>query len=372
MNNKKFGKLLLILLLPGGVLLSYISSFSPSLIEGAYSNGFNKITGQILSTITGVLPFSLAELVILFLVIFVIYSLVSMIVKAVKGTFKKRYIILNYFINLLVFVSIIYFTFIIIWGLNYHRLPFSIIAKLDVQSVSVKELGDICEIFINRANTLRNSVNQDSNGFMDIQGGYRDVFNRTFKGYEKAAMIYPELGGRYGIPKGVILSQAMSYAGISGVYFPFTGEANVNIDSPDSEIPFTACHEMAHQRGFAREDEANYIAYLACIMSPDRDFQYSGTLLAQINLMNTLYSYDRSRYDSLKQTYSKAVAQDLSEIAAFWHKYQGPIERISTKINDTYLKANNQKDGVYSYGRMVDLLIAEYRKNKANPQNIVP
>jgi len=198
---------------------------------------------------------------------------------------------------------------------------------------------------------------------MFIDGGYKTVFDRAIEGYDILSKDIKEVGGLYGKPKRILNSKFMSYAGISGIYSPFTFEANVNTLQPDSMIPSTASHEMAHQRGFAREDEANYIAYLTCKASPSKDFQYSGVLLGLIHSMNALYKYDKEAYFTLKEKYSEGVQADLKNINLFWSKYDGPIERTSTKINNAYLKSNYQKDGVYSYGRMVDLLIAEYQKN---------
>ena len=287
--------------------------------------------------------------------------LVFTVIRSVKYPKKRKTVIFSFLANILVAVSLIYFVFVVIWGLNYNRLPFSKIANFDTRPASVKELADLCENIIQRTNALRKYVALDEKGVMYIPGGYRDVFKRSSIGYERAATIYSVLSGTYGIPKSVIFSNIMSYTGISGVYFPFTAEANVNTAVPNSMIPNTACHEMAHQRGFAREDEANYISYLTCSMHPDSDFQYSGSLLALIYSMNALYNYDQTRYNQLHLKCSKGVIEDLSSIDAFWKKYQGPVEQVSDKINNIYLKANMQKDGVYSYGRMVDLLIAEFR-----------
>jgi hypothetical protein len=161
-----------------------------------------------------------------------------------------------------------------------------------------------------------------------------------------------------------MLSELMNYTGICGVYFPFTGEANVNVSIPETSLPSTAAHEMAHQRGFSREDEANYISYLACTAHPDINYKYSGVLLALIHSMNALYEDDKPDFYKLSENYSDGVRHDIEELNKFWQKYEGPVERTSDKINNAYLKANNQKDGVRSYGRMVDLLIAEHRQAK--------
>ncbi len=118
---------------------------------------------------------------------------------------------------------------------------------------------------------------------------------------------------------------------------------------------------MAHQRGFAREDEANYIAYLTSTYHPHKDFQYSGTLLALIHSMNAMYRYDKEKHSKLKSEYGAGLTRDLINMNNYWKKFEGSIERASTKMNDMYLKSNMQQDGVHSYGRMVDLLLAEQR-----------
>jgi hypothetical protein len=270
--------------------------------------------------------------------------------------------LLEYITNILVIVSIAFFLFLCVWGLNYYRMPFADIAGLEVKPASAAELENVCKALIERANALRASVNTDGAGNMNIPGNSLDVLKSCYKGYEVIVYRYPELAGSYGDPKPILLSKLMNYTGICGVYFPFTGEANVNVSLPDSILPSTAAHEMAHQRGFSREDEANYISYLACTAHPDVNFKYSGVLLALTNSMNALYRIDPSSFMSLSENYSEGIRYDLAEINEFWEQYEGPVERTSDKINDKYLKANNQKDGVESYGRMVDLLIAEHRQ----------
>lgn len=360
---KSISKWSLILLLPIGILLTNIAQSSPAFIEQYYSNGIYRYISQFLSTITGIIPTSIAELLIIFLIAFFIYKLVKIIKTLIKTKNEKRYILINFLRKILIFISVGYFIFVLIWGLNYYRLPFSEIANLNVQDATIEELKGLCESLITEANDLRKQVQEDENGVMYIPKGYKDVFSRAHKGYDNISDTYKELSGNYGDPKGVVFSQVMSYSGIAGIYFPFTAEANVNKDRTHVLLPATASHEMAHQRGFAREDEANYIAYLTCKAHPDPDFQYSGTMLALIHSMKKLYEHDTNAYFTLKATYSEGVLRDLQDNNDFWQKYSGPIDKASTKINNTYLKLNKQQDGVQSYGRMVDLLIAEYRLN---------
>jgi len=220
----------------------------------------------------------------------------------------------------------------------------------------------VCIALIQRTNELRELVDEDSEGIMKLSTDINNTLKRAHKGYKNIEAEYPELTYKFGRPKGVLLSEVMSYLGIGGVYFPFTTEANVNTSLPDKSLPFTACHEMAHQIGFSREDEANYIAYLACKSHPDPDFQYSGTLSALIYATNALYQYSPEDYFELRESFSAGVARDIKASNNYWEKYETQLQDLSSSINDAYLKANMQNDGVRSYGRMVDLLIAEYLK----------
>ncbi len=360
-DKKVFKKLRSLTLIPLGIFLVYFSSGRPDLVEKYFAMGAYPLIGGTISSITGIFPFSAAEIIVILIpAAFVVYTIGTVI-----RIFSHRSInlmpLLKYASNLLIMVSLTFFAFLITWGLNYYRMPFADIAGMKLEPASASELESLCDSLINRANELRSSVDTDPEGNMDIPGSSRDILNNCYKGYDAIAGRYTFLGGSYGNPKPVFLSELMNYTGICGVYFPFTGEANVNISIPDSTLPSSALHEMAHQRGFSREDEANYISYLACTSHPDVNYKYSGILLALINSMNALYKSDYDSFVRLRENYSEGVRHDLEQLNKFWEKYEGPAERTFDRINDTYLKANNQKDGVQSYGRMVDLLIAERR-----------
>lgn len=353
----------LLFFLPAGLLVAYFSARYPNFIENSYAQGVYKLIGQPLSTITGYFPLSLGELMIIVFLLWIIWLFGQEIRKWRREEIRLIDSLHRLFLGGLILVSLLYGAFIFSWGLNYYRLPFAEIADFDVRPASVRELTDACQGMIQQANDLRGKVTEDQNQVMKINEGQSAVFAQAAAGYKNAAAEYPALGGSFGPPKGVFFSKAMSYAGITGIYFPFTGEANVNTMIPQSTLAFTACHEMAHQRGFAREDEANFIAYLTCQANPDNDFQYSGTLMALIYLMNTLQEYDPAACRQLQKMYGDGVTRDLAAISDFWQRFEGPVERVSNHVNDLFLKSNHQADGVYSYNRMVDLLIAAYREN---------
>jgi len=347
--KKGFIKLCFILLIPLGLFISNLSILYPETVEKLYSNGLYRAIAAPLNFISGLLPFSLGELLLVGFIILVIVQLIRFIIQSFRAPSQVKKHLLNFIPNLVVFISLVYFCFVILWGLNYQRLPFSQIAGLKVEPATVSELAAVCENLLEQAKELRKSVSEDDKGAMFLPAGKRDALKRAYKGYENAARFYPELGGKYSRPKGVILSEIMSYLGLEGIYSIYTGEANVNISMPDATFPFSTCHEMAHQRGFAREDEANYIAYVACKHHPDVDFQYSGVLYALIYAGNELYRNDPDRYAELRSKYSEGMKRDLAAINSYWKKYETPVQDFSSSVNDTYLKANRQEDGVKSY-----------------------
>lgn len=333
------------------------SASVPELVETAYSRGVFPVIGQGLSLLTGLVPFSVAEAIVWSLPLLGLGWLVWALWRA--GTRARRAVAL--IATLAVALSVTYTGFVFLWGLNHSRQPFAEIAGLEVRPASVDELAALCAALIEQTNALRREVREDADGVMALNGTARDALRRAQLGYDRAAALYPVLGGRYGAPKGVLSSEWWSYTGTAGMYFPFTAEANVNIAMPDSSIPFAACHEMAHQRGFAREDEANYLGYLACRLHPDADFRYSGLLGATVHAMNQLYRFDPDRHAQLRAGFGDGVLRDLAVRSAYWQAHEGKVSEVSDRMNDRYLKAHGQADGVRSYGRMVDLLLAEFR-----------
>lgn len=363
-NTKRLRKEYLILLLPVGVILIHVYSRFPHTVEKYCSTGFNRAAIQTLSAFTALVPFSVAEMGVVLLVFLLIWYIGRIVGILLKRTRITKMGAGRWLVNLFVIVSPIYFCFVLLWGLNYYRLPFAYTAHLQVRPASTKVLASVCADLISRADRLRTQVDESQSGVMRLSEGKNHALAQAAQGYQGAAKIYPELGGEYGKPKQLIFSEVMSYLGLTGVYCPFTGEANVDVAIPNCEIPFTICHEMAHQRGYAREDEANYISYITCNLNPSPDFRYSGTLLAVSEAMATLKEYDVKRYRQACARYSPGLKRDLAYSNAYWEKHRGVTWRITSYVNDFYLKSNGQNAGVYSYDRMVDLLIAEYRSGR--------
>lgn len=350
------------LLLAMGIFLFQISGYYPHVTEKIYSSYIYKLIGHGISSMTGFLPFSLAEVAIVGAVIFTFGYFFANTLK-LFGPGERDATLKRLIINLFTAAGIIYFSFQILWGINYNRVELLELLGLEAKASTTEELYGLCEDLLSRANELRKSLDEDENGVMKLPYGKLSALDMAYKGFERASHRYPHLEGKYGKPKRIILSEPMCYTGITGFFFPFTGEANINMAIPEPLFAFTVTNEMAHQRGFAREEEANFIAYVTCVHHPDEYFQYAGTLSALIYSMNALGKVDEAKYRQLADSYDEGVARDLRFQREFWSRYSGTVQKTSDRINDTYLKSQNQSKGVASYGAMVDLLIAEYRQN---------
>lgn len=366
MNSKRLFRLILYLLLLLGVVFSLLAPHFSQLIESCYSTKLYYWIMRHYGLFTGLFPFSLAEFTVVGIIAVGIYQAGRAMIMFNKN--RKDFIkeLPKKGVKMVLVLVFLYLGFNLMWGLNYSRMTFAEISGLAVESSSIDELADLAWDLTHRANDLRDQVPEDDRDVMTLPDDIRDMFHRAHLGYERASEIYPELRGRYGRPKGVMLSHFWSYTGISGIYFPFTAEANVNTSMPHLMLPATTAHEMAHQRGFAREDEASYIAYLTCTLHPDTDFQYSGVVFALTYTMNTLRKFDPETWREIRMQYCEGVNRDFANWQDYIKRYEGPVKRFSTRVNNTYLKANRQEEGVHSYGRMVDLLLAEYRVRNLN------
>lgn len=332
----------------------------PVTVELAFSRTWYQAVGYIYGTLTSLLPFSLLETSILFLTGLGVWLIVLGVRKHLRrqptGQYWKR--VLTWICR---GVSLTVGVFMLFCGYNYYRLPLAESCGFSIRDSSPQELYDLCEELALRANELRAALPEDELGVMRLSKGSLALSRQAGSVFSSLSRQYDVLPAYHIKPKPVLSSWAMSMMQITGVFCPITFEANVNIDAPAYSIPATMCHELAHTRGFMREDEANFLGYLACVESGVPEFEYSGVMLALIHAQNRLYSADRTLYSEQASRLSDGVRRDFAYNNVYWARFEGPVAEVSTAVNNTYLQLNAQSDGVQSYGRMVDLLLADYR-----------
>lgn len=249
-------------------------------------------------------------------------------------------------------VGLLLFSYTANCGVNYYAASFSSYAGLETGLYTKEELEDLCRFLVENVNE-----NVTEEAYLDHRQAWR---KEGIRAMGKAAGQYECLGGFYPNPKEVACSYILSVQQLCGIYVPFTIEANFNGDMPDYNIPHTICHELSHLKGFMREDEANFIGYLACVSSENQAFRYSGYLMGWVYAGNALAKADMETYMELRKQLDPQAERDLQENNAFWDRYEGKVAEAANQWNDTYLKMNDQTDGVQSYGRVVDLMLAYY------------
>lgn len=351
-----------LLVIPAAVLTA-LARNSPEAVERIYSTGIYPVMSGIFARATGLLPFSLAQWVVTLIPLLLIIYIIKLIVKIIKNKPERRRNIALLLSTVFCAAGVIWFGFTALCGLNYHRQSFAVQSGLDIHPTSAEELAALCAELAESANSYSAKVRRNEDGVMLLS------FENDFEASRFASGAfcginekYPVFSGYTPRTKPVLGSKVMSLLNLVGVYFPFTFEANINADVPDYLIPSSMMHELAHYKGFMREDEANFISYLASVSCGNDDFAYSGTMLALSHSTNALYSADKDAYWEIVNSFSENIFADFRADTEYWQRFESPAAKVSEKVNDVYLKTNNQPQGVKSYGRMVDLLLADYRQ----------
>lgn len=350
--KRRLALTVVLLLFSAALMIS--AAYIPDFAEW-YSETIYPLFVTTVGRIWGYFPFSVSEILLYILIMGLMLSLI-LLVKKIIGIGKTG--VAEWLSGLLLVVGVLAFLYTICCGINYHRKSFSEETGIVTSAYSVEDLKEICLWLTDEVNAHAGEMERDGQGVMKLT---EPEGEGAVGAMLELAKEFPELEGYYPMPKKVMLSEILSYQCLTGIYSPFTVEANYNGDMTAYNKPFTACHELSHLRGFMQEEEANFIAFLACIGSERKDFQYSGYLSGWIYCTNALYRADKESWREVRQLLDERVEPDLAANNAFWDSYEGTISETADKINDTYLRANGQADGVQSYNRMVDLIVA-YRK----------
>jgi len=353
-----------VLLIPLCVLLTRLAHSRPAATERWFSEGIYRFLTETYGRVFGYLPFSVFQFLIIVFVIAVLWyigvTVYRLFVKREQcGKYSRQLLANGAFV-----VGMVWFMLTIGVGLNYARLEFGEIIGLEIRPSNVEELAVLTEILVGHANTLSPQVERNEYGHMIISAGSTFALSQEARVvFRQAGETFPALRGFVPHTKPVLYSRLLSQVRITGVYVPFTMEPHVNVHVPDYHIPATMIHELAHFRGIMREDEANFIAWLVGYHSGHPDFAYSGTMLALAHAANQLQRACRYSHARVMAQLCETVWVDFRANREYWQQFQGRAAEIGRAANDAYLRANRQTDGIYSYGRMVDLLLAYFRND---------
>jgi hypothetical protein len=334
------------------------ASHRPELVERYYSEAVFPPLRDGLRFVSSLLPFSLAELLLLLLVARIGWLVIGAFRSARAKRRRWGSLFLHGSVRGITFAGFVYLVFLLIWGFNHARLPYAAHAGLEVAPVSKGELFTLGLSLVHDCNRLGRGITDED--FL-LEQGPGGVDPSLLRGYRALAEEVPTLKSGTPLLRLPWVSPLLSFCGIAGIYSPFTAEAHLNREIPAWVHPFAACHEIAHLKGFAREDEANFIAWQVCRRSGDVVFEYSASVRALGFVLSTLASVDRPSGQILFDMLEPRVRDDRRRSRDFWQAHHGPVMELSTATNDAYLRSQGQEAGVRSYGRMVDLLVAERR-----------
>lgn len=363
LKKKRF---FLLLLFPLSWFITWLAKKSVFVAEEIFAKRIYKVHSVTVSFLTGWIPFSVAECIVLGGTVVCLVLLVRFVIHMVKNKENRFPRILLAIGNVACVAAVILFVYVIGCGVNYHRVSIADYRGITVRESSKEELQALCRELMAQASSLRAELTEyeDEKGIFRLPVSNRELGKKVRDAYDTLSKELPILKGRYPAPKGIGVSKLYSAMEITGVFTCWTMEANVNVDISDYSKAYTMAHELGHLHGFMREDEANFLAYLACMASDDPVVRYSGTMLALIYCGNALSEVDFGAYCALWADCHMGVARDSDANSEYWDQYENTvISETADKVNDVYLKVNEQEDGVKSYGRVVDLLLAEYRKN---------
>lgn len=327
--------------------------------EYVFARGIFRIVSTAINMVTGIFPFSVVEIIVVVMPIAIIIWIIRLCVAVIKKNKVKQKMI-NAISNGVLFVGIIGFMYVIMCGTNYYRYTFAQINDITIEEHTDEQLYEMCMDIARRMNEVREDI-EEVNGVADYNMSYLEMMESVETEFERTAKDYKCLNGYLSQAKPLSTSYIFSCFETTGIYSPFTVEAQVNIDVLDHKIPATVAHEMAHVSGFMREDEANFISYLVCSSSSDPRIVYSGLSLAYAYSVNKLYEVNTEYYYKVWDEIGEKVAGDMKANSDYWRQFEDTkLAQAGNEVNNAYLKANDQDDGTKSYGRMVDLLLSTY------------
>jgi len=341
-------------IIPQYFIIKWLSNY-PEFIETYYSHGIYQFTSKALRYVLGWIPFSVGDIFYTIAGIYIIRWLYINRKRIRKDT-------KNWILDVLTTSSLVYFAFYLFWGMNYYRIPVHKTLNLK-NTYSTEELQAVTEKLIAKANTIHLSITNNDSIKIEIPFSKSELLKMSNNGYKNLAKIYPQFKQEPSSIKLSLYSLPLTYMGFSGYLNPLTNEAQIDGLIPRHQYPTTICHEKAHQLGYAAENEANFVGFLASINNDDIYFKYAGYIFALRYCLNEVYKRDKDLYQSLNATINKGILKNYQESYEFSLSFQNPLEPIFEASYNKFLKANNQDKGIESYSYAVALFVNYIKVN---------
>lgn len=335
------------------ILFLQIIPFFPEFVERFYSNGLYVFISKISRLTLGKIPFSVGDIIYGIVILYVLKSIWN---SKKSWRFEKR----NTALKVLSILSVVYFLFYFLWAMNYYRQPLFEKMKIE-RDYTDADLLVFTKKLIAKTNEIQTQITKNASAKIVFPYSNEQVFEMNLNGYKKLSKQYPFFEYTNPSIKKSLFSLPLTYMGFGGYLNPFTNEAQVNYLMPMYNSPTTSCHEMAHQMGFASENECNFIGFLASVKNENLYFQYSGYSFALRYCLGNWQARDEKVFDELIKTVHPGILKNYQESDDFWRQYDTFIDKGFHIFYDNFLKFNQQKDGMDSYSKFVNLMVNYYK-----------
>lgn len=342
------------LLLPVQFLLIAVLKTNPVWVEHFYSQGIYPYISIFLRFLLGWIPVSIGD----FLYAFLIIGLIRWLYLRIKTSFKKPK---RWIFSALATLSIIYGCFNLFWGYNYYRLPLHTSLEIETD-YTPEELLAYTSHLIEQSNSLHYQLTQNDTLQVSFPFTKFEVDEKAIQGYHHIAKTFPELAYPQRSLKPSLFSIPLTYMGFNGYLNPLTNEAQYNRQIPLFKLPSTTSHEIGHQLGYAKENEANYMACLTTMNHPDEYMRYAGYTFALQYCYGEVLKTQPCEAENLLASIHPGILKDYREVRLFWESHDNPLEPFFKLFYGNYLKANNQPQGIESYSYVVALLVNMHQK----------
>jgi hypothetical protein len=330
----------------------------PQAVEKYYSTGAYPYISALQRILLGWIPFSIGDIFYAFAGVYLLYSAIRFIRRIVNKKADRKYY-KKVALNFITVALTVYVVFNLFWGLNYNRLGIDYQLKLNKLDYNNEDLTQVARLVAQKMNELQ-PASKITRQQLHTK---RFLFKHAIAAYQDLSDNIPFMVYSYPSVKPSVFSYLGNYLGFTGYYNPFSGEAQVNTTVPPFVRPFTTCHEIGHQLGYAKESEANFAGYLSATSSGDSAFLYSVYFEMFAYAGRYLYYSDSVALKNINEQLSPGVKDDIRELREFYRRYRSPLETAIDRLYSEYLKANEQPSGKMSYNEVVAMLIAYYKKN---------
>lgn len=336
------------------IIFLKIIAFFPEFVEEFYSNGLFVIISKISRVILGKIPFSVGDIIYGIVIIYVLKSIWK-----TRKTWKQEW--KNNGLKVLSFLSVVYFLFHILWAMNYYRQPLFEKMKIE-RDYTDADLLTFTKKLIIKTNEIQTQITKNASSKVVFPYSQEQVFKMNLNGYKTISNQYQFFEYTNPSIKKSLFSLPLTYMGFGGYLNPFTNEAQVNYLMPMYNFPTATCHEMAHQMGFASESECNFIGFLASVKNKNIYFKYSGYSFALRYCLGNWQIRDKKVFDELVKTVHPGILKNYKESEDFWRQYDTFIDKGFHIFYDNFLKLNQQKEGMESYSKLVNLMVGYYKE----------